>query len=73
MGAMSELDAEKADTLRDAEWEYREAFDAYMAFMERHPPAHRKPQERNELGRLESICMSKKYAYKNAKFSRYRV
>lgn len=73
MGHMSELDAEKADTLRDAEWEYREAFDAYQVFMDRHPPAHRKPQERKELGRLESICMSKKAIYDTAKERRYRI
>ena len=73
MGYMSDLDAEKADTLRDAHWEYEEAFAAYQSYMDQHPPAHRKPDERQELGRLESICMAKKYAYENAKAERFRV
>lgn len=73
MGYMSELDAEKADTLRDAHWEYQEAFAALQDYMDRHPPANRKLPEQQEVARLDSICGSAKYRYENAKAERYRI
>lgn len=70
---MSQIALEREDALNAAHWEYLEAYDAMVDYQDKHPPAHRKPHETDELARLDSICMCAKYRYDAAKGQRYRL
>lgn len=73
LSVLSSIAQDREESITEAQEAYGEAYTAYMAFMDMHPPAHRKPDEQTELNRLESICTWAKYRYDNAKFMRYRI
>lgn len=73
MGRMSEIAADKEESLQSAYAEYLEAFADYQSYMDAHPPAHRREAEAKELSRLESLSGWKKVLWEMEKSRRYKV
>lgn len=73
MGVMSEIAAEREQSILEAHIAYLEAFDAYMDYQSAHDINHRTLSEIDEMGRLESVCMVARRHYEDAKANRYRI
>ncbi len=54
-------------SLYTARRNYLAAFDALMAYTEKHPPMWRKPEQDKEFERLEAKCTLAKMAYERVK------